>query len=88
VGSARDREIAGRRCLLGQPVRIDCAQPTALLRLCVGARQVIETFAPDAGLALQRLQGELDRIAAVIAKLELLLDRMDELRSTELSHGV
>jgi hypothetical protein len=87
VGSARDREIAGRRCLLGQPVRIDGAQPTGLLRLCLGARQVIETWAADAGLAQQRLQGELDRITAVVAKLELLLHHMDELRSTELSHG-
>ena len=81
-------EIARRRCLLGQPVRVDGVQPTALLRLCLGARQVIEAWAADAGLAQQRLQRELDRIAAVVAKLELLLDRMDELRSTELSHGV
>ena len=84
----RAHEIARRRCLLGQPVRVDGAQPTAVLRLCLGARQVIETWAPDAGLAQQRLQGELDRIAAVVAKLELLLDRMDALKSTELSHGV
>ena len=88
VGSARNQEIAGRRCLLGQPVRVDGAQPTAVLRLCLGARQVIEAWAPDPGLAQQRLQGELDRIAALLAKLELLLDRMGELRSTELSHGV
>jgi len=85
---AGDAEIARRRCLLGQPVRIDGAQSTAMLRLCLGARQVIEAWAPAADLARQRLQGELDRIAAVIAKLELLLDRLDELRSTELSHGV
>ncbi|MBV8922893.1 MAG: hypothetical protein JOZ76_33370, partial [Bradyrhizobium sp.] len=88
VGSARNQEIAGRRCLLGQPVRVDGAQPTAVLRLCLGARQVIEAWAPDPGLAQQRLQGELDRIAALLAKLELVLDRMGELRSTELSHGV
>jgi hypothetical protein len=88
AGSARDHEIAGRRCLLGQPVCIDGAQPTAVLRLCLGARQVIETWAGDARLSQQRLQGELDRIAALVAKLELLLHRMDELRSTELSHGI
>jgi hypothetical protein len=88
VSSARDQEIARGRCLLGQPVRIEGPQPTAVVRLCLGARQVIETWAPDAMLAQRRLQGELDRIAAVVAKLTLLLDRMDELRSTELSHGV
>jgi hypothetical protein len=87
-GSVRDREIARRRCLIGQPVRIDGAQQTALLRLCVGARQVIESWSPDADVAQHRLQGELDRVAGVVAKLELLLDRMDELKSTELSHGV
>jgi hypothetical protein len=87
-GSARDREIARRRCLLGQPVRIDGAQPTAALRLCVGARDVTEAWAGDAGLARQHLQGDLDRVADAVAKLELLLDRLDELKSTELSHGV
>jgi hypothetical protein len=87
-GSARDREIARRRCLLGQPVRIDGAQPTAALRLCVGARDVTEAWAGDAGLARRHLQGDLDRVADAVAKLELLLDRLDELKSTELSHGV
>jgi hypothetical protein len=87
-GSARGREIAGRRCLLGQPVRIDGAQPTAALRLCFGARQVTEAWSPDAGAADHNLRCQLDRVADVVAKLELLIDRMDALKAMELSHGL
>jgi hypothetical protein len=87
-GDARDQQIATRRCLLGQPVRIDGAQQAAVLRLCLGARQVTEAWAPDAGVAQRRLQDELDRVAGVVAKLELLLDHLGELKSTESSHGV
>jgi hypothetical protein len=87
-GSAQDQEILRRRCLIGQPVRIDGAQPGAVLRLCLGARQVTETWSPEASVTQHRLRVELDRAADVVAKLELLLDRLDELKSTELSHGV
>jgi hypothetical protein len=87
-GDAREQQIATRRCLLGQPVRINGAQPTAVLRLCLGARQVTESWSPDKTVAQRHLRGELDRIASVIAKLELLLDRLDELKSTELSDGI
>src|SRR5262249_20791866 len=87
-GSTRDREIASRRCLVGQPVRIEGAQPTAVMRLCLGARQITESWSSDAAAAQRNLRRERDRVACVVAKLELLLDRLDVLKSTELSHGV
>ncbi len=74
-GSEADRDAAARRCLVGQPVRIELpdAEPTAVLRLCIGARLVTGTWSADASTASQNLHRELDRIAGVIAKIELLL---------------
>ncbi len=44
-----------------------------MLRLCIGARLVTETWSAEAGVAQKNLQCELDRIAEVITKIELLL---------------
>jgi len=76
-GSAADREVAAQRCLVGQPVRIDPQDgaPYAVLRLCVGARQVTEAWSPDSAKAQRNLQDILDRIAHVLVKIELLLGR-------------
>ena len=76
-----DSELAARRCLIGQPVRLERrgAQPAALLRLCLGARLVTEAWSQDAGLAQRNLARELDRIASVVAKIELVLARASEL---------
>jgi len=76
-GSAADRQIAAQRCLVGQPVRLERQDeaPQAVLRLCVGARLVTEAWSPDATQAQCNLQHILDRIAHVVAKIELLLDR-------------
>jgi hypothetical protein len=88
-GSEPDRGVAARRCLVGQPVRVEMqdGEPTAVLRLCVGARLVTETWSPDAGAASQNLQREVDRIAGVVAKIELLL-KHDRTEFVELSDGV
>jgi hypothetical protein len=88
--SDADREIIGRRCLIGQPVRIERSEgrPTAVLRLCVGARQVTETWSPNADVARCNLERELDCIAEVIAKIELLLAYADPRGLAELSHGI
>lgn len=76
-GSAADRQVAAQRCLLGQPVRLERPgdAPQAVLRLCVGARLVTEAWSADAAQAQRNLQHILDRIAHVLAKIELLLDR-------------
>ena len=76
-GSAADRQVAAQRCLIGQPVRLERqdASPQALLRLCVGARLVTEAWSPDAAEAQRNVQQILDRIAHVLVKIELLLDR-------------
>lgn len=76
-GNAADRQTAALRCLIGQPVRLERQgeTPQALLRLCVGARLVTEAWSPDAAEARRNVQQVLDRIARVLVKIELLLDR-------------
>jgi len=89
AASAPDRDILARRCLLGQPVRIEryASEPTAALRLCAGARSVIESWSPDPVIAAQNLHRELDHVAETVAKIELLLTHTDVSELTELSHG-
>ncbi|KYG24709.1 hypothetical protein SE92_34445 [Bradyrhizobium sp. AT1] len=76
-GSAADRQIAAQRCLIGQPVRLERQDEAtqAVLRLCVGARLVTEAWSPDTAEAQRNVQRLLDRIAHVLVKIELLLDR-------------
>jgi hypothetical protein len=90
VGSEADRQIAARRCLVGQPVRIErCdGEPAAVLRLCIGARLVTETWSTEAGVARKNLQCELDRVAEVVTKIELLLAHASGTEIAELSHGL
>ena len=84
-GSEADRDIAARRCLVGQPVLLEMPdqEPTAVLRLCVGARLVTGTWSPDACAAQQNLQRELDHIAGVVAKVELLLEHTGRMELAE-----
>jgi hypothetical protein len=88
-GGEADRDIIAQRCLIGQPVRIERPgfEPTAVLRLCVGARQLTETWSADAAIARQNLQRELDSIAEIVTKIELLLAYSGERGFTELSNG-
>ncbi|MBW7974214.1 hypothetical protein [Bradyrhizobium sp. BR 10289] len=76
-GSAADRQLAAQCCLVGQPVRLERPDdaPQAVLRLCVGGRLVTEAWSADAAQAQRNLQHILDRIAHVVVKIELLLDR-------------
>ncbi|WP_354076078.1 MULTISPECIES: hypothetical protein [unclassified Bradyrhizobium] len=76
-GSAADRQVAVQRSLIGQPVRLERQDdaPQAVLRLCVGARLVTEAWSPDMAQAQRNVQHLLDRIAHVLVKIELLLDR-------------
>ncbi|EJN10999.1 hypothetical protein PMI42_05687 [Bradyrhizobium sp. YR681] len=76
-GSAADRQVAAQRCLVGQPVRLEGPHdaPQAALRLCSGARLVTEAWSPDPAQAQRNVQHVLDRIAHVLVKIELLLDR-------------
>lgn len=74
-GSAEDRQVAAQRCLIGQPVRLERQDetPQAVLRLCVGARLVIEAWSPDRAETQRNVQHLLDQIAHVLVKIELLL---------------
>jgi hypothetical protein len=75
ASSPADRDVAARRCLIGQPVRLERAgaEPIAALRLCIGARLITEAWSCDAAAARHSLEDTLDRIASVVAKIELLL---------------
>ncbi|WP_275169984.1 hypothetical protein [Bradyrhizobium sp. CSS354] len=75
--SAADRQVAAQRCLVGQPVRLERQDgaPQFVLRLCVGARLLTEAWSPDPMQAQRNVQHVLDRIAHVLVKIELLLDR-------------
>jgi hypothetical protein len=90
VGSEADRQIAARRCLVGQPVRIERRdrEPAAVLRLCIGARLVTEAWSTEAAVAQKNLQCELDRVAEVVTKIELLLAPAGGTEIAELSHGL
>jgi hypothetical protein len=72
---AADAEVAARPCLIGQPVRLQRAgaKPIAALRLCVGARLITNAWSSDAAVARRNLEHTLDRVAVVVAKIELLL---------------
>jgi hypothetical protein len=87
--SAPDRDVLARRCLIGQPVRIErqASEPTAALRLCAGARAVTESWSQDPVVAAQNLHRELDHVAETVAKIEVLLTHTDVSELTELSHG-
>ena len=84
IGSdARDCGIAARRSLVGQPVRIERAEaaPAAVLRLCIGARQVTERWNSDAAAARDNLDREIGRLMDVVAKTELLVADMSSFDS-------
>ncbi|MBR1090868.1 hypothetical protein JQ621_25690 [Bradyrhizobium manausense] len=76
-GSAENRQVAAQRCLVGQPVRLEQPEgaPQAALRLCVGARLVTDAWSPDGAQAQRNMQHIVDRIAQILAKIDLLLDR-------------
>jgi hypothetical protein len=76
-GRAADRQVAAQRCPVGQPVRLEQPDgaPQAALRLCVGARLVTDAWSADAAQAQLNVQQILDRIARVLVKIDLLLDR-------------
>jgi hypothetical protein len=78
-GSVADRRVAAQPCLVGQPVRLERTDGmlTCALRLCLGARLVTEAWSADQAQAERNLQHILDRIARVLVKIELLLDRAD-----------
>jgi len=90
VGSEADRQIAARRCLVGQPVRLQRrgGEPAAVLRLCIGARLLTEAWSAEAGIAQKNLQREIDRLAEVVAKIELLLAHAGGTDVAELSDGL
>jgi hypothetical protein len=58
----------------------------AALRICAGARLVTEAWSPDENAARDNLQRELDRVRAIVAKIEWLVAHINDLHLTELCH--
>jgi hypothetical protein len=79
VGAA-EREIAVVPCHIGQPVKIGA--DGAALRLCIGARQVVEVAAPsDLGASFdERLACQIARLRLALRKLELVAGGLGERR--------
>jgi hypothetical protein len=73
TGTAAD--VASRRCLVGQPVgwRERDGRSVAALRICIGARDITESWSAHTDIARQKIDGVLDGVAVVAAKIELLL---------------
>jgi hypothetical protein len=67
-------DVASRVCLIGQPVALGGLEhhPTAVLRICAGARLITGMWSSDPGFARRNLQRELDRVSAVVSKIEWL----------------
>jgi hypothetical protein len=82
----RDREIAAKVCLVGQPVALG-QRAVAALRICAGARLVTETWTSNEDTARGNLQRELGRAGAIVSKIEWLLAHMDDLARAEPSRG-
>ncbi len=64
--------LAARICHIGQPVPL-YRGATAALRVSTSARLVTECWSLDMGTARETLQREIDRVATVFAKIELLI---------------
>jgi hypothetical protein len=65
-----EREIAAVPCHIGQPVKIGA--DAAALRLCIGARQIVEVAAPSGlGATFE------ERLASQVARLRLALRKME-----------
>jgi hypothetical protein len=95
AGNDHDRDIAAQVCLVGQPVGFAAGEghSIAALRICIGARAVIEAWSTDADVAQRNLQRERDRIAVIVAKIELLVAQAGQSEAVksealETSYGV
>jgi len=79
VGDA-ERAVAAVPCHIGQPVKIGADR--AAVRLCIGARQVVEVAAPsDLGATFEeRLACQIARLRLALRKLELVADDLGQRR--------
>ena len=80
--------MAAQSYLIGQPVGwpVTGGGSAAALRICIGARQVIECWSADAGTAQRNLREVQDRAAFVIEKLNAALRNHDSQRK-EYAHA-
>lgn len=89
-GAGSDREVAEKVCLVGQPVALrECERyPVAALRICAGARLVTEAWSSARDAAQAHVQRELDRVGAVVSKIEWLAANAGDPPSAEPPRGL
>jgi hypothetical protein len=80
-----ERRLAGRVCHLGQPIHLGSFEgaPVGALRICIGARQVVEAaFDPALGKTTeQRLQRQIGRARMALEKVELIARHFEHLNA-------
>jgi len=80
-----ERRLAGRVCHLGQPIQLGSVEgvPVGALRICIGARQVVEAaFDPALGkTAEQRLERQIGRARMALEKVDLISRHFDHLNA-------
>jgi hypothetical protein len=86
AGAAKTEQLlAGRVCQIGQPVHLgSCGDaPIGALRICIGARQVIEAaFDPALGRsAEQRLERQIGQARMVLEKVDLIARHFEHLKA-------
>jgi glutamate/tyrosine decarboxylase-like PLP-dependent enzyme len=80
-----ERETAAVPCHIGQPVKIGA--DGAALRLCIGARQIVEVAAPsDLGASFEeRLACQIARLRLALRKLELVAGGLGQRRDERIA---
>ena len=80
--NARQRQVAGTLCHVGQPVKVSnqACGAAGTLRISAGARVVSETWHPH-GVAASRhaLAREFDQVRTILDKIDLLVENIDAL---------
>lgn len=79
--TACEKRIAAQPCHIGQPVALHDASGvrTSALRISAGARFVSESWSRDAGAATANIGREIDQVAMIVEKIDLLVRHFEAL---------
>jgi hypothetical protein len=85
TATLRERQLAAQLCHVGQPVVLrDCdGGAIAALRISAGARIVSESWSPNEDVASENVRRELDQVATVLEKVEMLIPYLEAIDIAE-----